>query len=224
VNDVKIDKKLAAVAALLLLAAIPPATAQDEGVPVTFGWAPCATVDGDGLPLAPAVRYEVYLQRGDQIAELLATVEHDTSFVLNAERGVIQRIRVVGYDSQGRPSPPSEWSDPVYFDPDRGDHDQLLLPPVGPQLGPNYPNPFNPETRIAYGVPEGVAPGTRMALEIYNLRGQRLRTFPVTATPGWHEVTWNGLDDRGQMQSTGTYITRYIYGDQVQVGKMTMVK
>lgn len=220
----RINKTLLAAATILLLAAVSPASAQDEVVPVAFGWAPCPGIDADGEPLAAAVRYEIYLQRGDEAEELLATVEDDTTYVLNAERGVIQRIRVVGYDRFGRPSLPSEWSDPVYFDPDRGGRDPSLPPPVGPQLGPNYPNPFNPETRIAYGVPEGLAPGTRMALEIYNLRGQRLRSFAVTSAPGWHEVTWNGLDDRGQMQSTGTYITRYICGDQVEVGKMTMVK
>lgn len=216
---------LTTLAAILLLAHAAPALAQDGDVPVAFGWSPCPAVDDEGRPLALAVRYEIYLQRGGEPARLVDTVESQTTYVLAAERGVVQRIRVVGYDSLGRPSVPSEWSDPVYFEPVRGSPgDPNRTPPSVPSLSPNYPNPFNPETRIAYGVPEGTPAGTRIALEIYNLRGHRLRTFPVVATPGWHEVTWNGLDDRGQMQSTGTYITRYVCGDRVEIAKMTMVK
>lgn len=211
------------VLAALLLAGAPAAVAQTDDVPITFGWTPCPPTDGDGQPLALAVRYEVYLQRGGDMPQLLATVEHATTYVLAAERGVVQRIRVVGYDSLGRSSPPSEWSDPVYLEPDQTDRGQDV-PPRQPVLGPNYPNPFNPETRIAYGVPADTPAQLRMALEIYNLRGHRIRTFEVDATPGWHEVTWNGLDDRGQMQATGTYITRYVYGNQVEVAKMVMVK
>jgi len=212
-------------AAVMLMTGAGTGLAQSDTVPVTFGWTPCPMEDGEGQVLAAAVRYEIYLQRGTAPEELLATIEQETTYVLAAERGVVQRVRVVGYDSLGRPSPPSEWSDPVYFEPDRGGRgDSDLPPPTIPSLGPNYPNPFNPETRIAYGVPEGTPAGTRVALEVYNLRGQRVRTFAVDATPGWHEVTWNGLDDRGQMQSTGTYITRYVFGDRVEVAKMTMVK
>ena len=96
--------------------------------------------------------------------------------------------------------------------------------PGEPTLSPNYPNPFNPETRIAYSVPIDADPSARMALEIYNLRGQRIRSFDPDPSPGWHEVTWDGRDDRGLIQATGTYVTRYVCGDKVEVGKMTMVK
>jgi hypothetical protein len=209
---------------MVLLAGL--AQAHDDTVPVTFGWAPCPAMDDEGTPQALAVRYEVFVQRGTGAEQLVATVRGDTVYTMQAERGVVQRVRIVGYDSLDRPSPPSEWSDPIYFDPERsgegGDTPRTL--PDDPTLGPNYPNPFNPETRIAYSVPADVPMGTRLALEIFNLRGQRIRTFDPDPSPGWHEVTWDGKDDHGLVQSTGTYVTRYICGDTVKVAKMTMVK
>ncbi|HOX24780.1 MAG TPA: hypothetical protein PLL30_03325 [Candidatus Krumholzibacteria bacterium] len=212
------------VGAFLAIAGVPAAQAQDEVVPVNFIWTGCPATDQDGHSCARAVRYQVFLQRASGEEALIAIVEGDTTYTLEAERGIVQRIRVVGVDHLGRLSVPSEWSDPVYFEPERSDGNPDGLPPAQPALLPNYPNPFNPETNIAYGVPADTPATIRMALEIYNLRGERIRTFAIDATPGWHEVTWNGLDDRGLPQSTGTYLTRYVCGDQVEVAKMTMVK
>jgi len=209
-------------AVIMLSLPLARAAAQEPAVPVTFGWTACAVEDADGKPCAPAVKYEIYLQKGGALEELVATVS-DTFYTLQAEVGVLQRVRVVGYDEGGRASPASPWSDPVYFDTDRSSPDEHT-PPAQPALRPNYPNPFNPETRIAYGVPSDTPAGARMALEIFTLRGERIRSFPVETVPGWHEVTWDGRDDRGRMQSTGTYVTRYVCGDRVEIGKMTMVK
>lgn len=209
---------------IILLMASLSALAQDQAVEVRFGWTSCPVVDEDGNRLAAAVRYEVYLQRGGTAAEKIAEVADDTTYTLAAERGVVQRVRVIGYDARGLASVPSEWSDPIYFDVERSSESPYGPPPAAATLNRNYPNPFNPETSIVYGVPEGLDTGARLALEIYNLRGQRVRSFEVDAAPGWHEVSWNGLDDGGRPQATGTYITRYICGDQVEVGKMTMIK
>ncbi|MEZ4388292.1 MAG: hypothetical protein R3D98_12095 [Candidatus Krumholzibacteriia bacterium] len=210
--------------ALVLGGLVGAALAQGEPVEVRFGWTGCPTHDQDGNACAAAVVYEVYLQKGGAEAVKVAEVENDTTFTLIAERGVVQRVRVVGYDVAGRPSEPSEWSDPIYFEIERGAENPLGPPPTAATLRKNYPNPFNPETAIVYGVPANLPGDAAVALEIYNLRGQRIRTFGVDTTPGWHEVTWNGLDDGGRPQATGTYVTRYICGDRVEVGKMTMVK
>lgn len=208
---------------LLVVAGSTTAVAQSDTVPVTLGWTACPMQDDDGQQLAAAVRYEVYLQKAGAPETLVATVRSDTVYTLEAERGVVQRIRVIGYDEADRPSVPSEWSDPIYFDMSRGSEGELA-PPTAATLRDNYPNPFNPETVLAYGVPDGLPAGTRVALEIFNLRGERIRSFPVETAAGWHEVTWNGHDDQGRLQSTGTYITRYICGDKVEINKMTMVK
>ena len=224
VNRMRNNGLILAVSILLLGFAGIAAADDNLPVPVDFSWAPCPTADAEGRPCAEAVRYEVYLQSGGEDEVLLATVHADTNYTLEAERGVVMRIRVVGYDDAGRASEPSEWSDPIYFDVERTGPEEGSAPPEAAVLGDNYPNPFNPETRIAYGVPEDLGSGARMALEIYNVRGERVRAFDVDQSPGWHEVTWNGLDDRGRPQATGTYVNRYVCGDRVEVGKMTMVK
>ncbi|MDX9869457.1 MAG: choice-of-anchor J domain-containing protein, partial [Candidatus Cloacimonadales bacterium] len=63
------------------------------------------------------------------------------------------------------------------------------------KLSKNYPNPFNPTTTIAYSVKEA-AP---VKLEIYNIKGQKVRTLvnDVMAA-GNHTVVWNGHDDSGK--------------------------
>jgi len=91
-------------------------------------------------------------------------------------------------------------------------------------LKANYPNPLNPQTRIVYGVPETIKSSDPVRLEIFTLQGHRVKTLTVDRTPGWHEVTWDGKDERGRVTSAGMYVTRFVVGTSVQTGKMTMVK
>ncbi|MCP4574644.1 MAG: hypothetical protein GY838_20025 [bacterium] len=186
-----------------------------------FHWAPSPDDDGSGTPLSPAVGYEVWLREDADAEKLVATVMSDTVYTLAAEPGVVHRIRVAGFDGAGRVSLKSDWSDPVYFEDDVRSTPGL---PGSAALGGNYPNPFNPETRIRYGVPEEATASDRMRLEIFALDGRRVRTFDVDRTPGWHEVVWDGLGDDGRVQSTGMYVTRFVVGEDVSTTKMTMVK
>jgi len=202
--------------ALLLLAG----RGEAQNVDMTFTWAPSPVIDQTGIPHSAAVIYEVFLQRDGQAAESIATVVADTTFTLAAEPGVVQRICVRGYDDKGRPSKTSEWSEPVYFDNSRG----AQAPPERPELAPCFPNPFNPETHIAYGIPADLDADARLSLEIYSLGGRRVRTFEVDSAPGWHEITWDGTDDRGVVQATGIYFSRFICGQEVETHKMTMIK
>jgi hypothetical protein len=191
--------------------------AAAEIVAMDFHWqaSPVPTAKG----LTPAAFYEVFLLRGADGEALAATVE-DTVWTLEAEAGVMQRICVRAVDALGNPSTFSDWSDPVFFE--SNDNSQLV-PPVA-VLQPNYPNPFNPETRITYGVPDGVTPGDPMRLEIFTVDGRHVRTFEPARTAGWHQVTWDGTDDTGQTAAAGLYITRFALGSMVKTTKMTMVK
>ena len=70
-------------------------------------------------------------------------------------------------------------------------------------LAPNYPNPFNPSTTIAYQLPAR-APVT---LEIHNLLGQRVRHLvDEVQVAGHHAITWDGTDDAGRLVSSGIYL------------------
>ncbi len=194
--------------------------AQAQTTEITFAWTACQTVEEDGTPHSEALTYEVFLQRDEDSEQSMGMVYSDTTYVMAIEAGVSQRIRVCGYDAQGRASELSEWSDPVYFEAYRSGQ----APPENPELNGNYPNPFNPETRITYGIPENLAEGTPISLEIYNIQGYRVRTIDVETAPGWYEVMWDGSDDKGQPQATGVYLTRFACGTVVEVSKMTMIK
>jgi hypothetical protein len=176
-------------------------------------------MDNQGNPCAKAVAYEVYHQQDGGLERLVATVR-DTTYVLRAEMGVRHRIRVRGVDSHGRQGEWSESSDELYFEPPQAG----ALVPQAPQLRPNIPNPFNPQTRIVYGVPEGVGTWATLTLEIFDLNGRRVKILEPQRRPGWHSILWDGTDDGGRAQPTGQYITRLVCGDLVETWKMTMVK
>ena len=85
----------------------------------------------------------------------------------------------------------------------------------------NYPNPFNPETRFEYHLPQAA----RVQLEIYDVRGRLIRTLVSEGqTEGKYQVEWNALDQTGQSMSSGTYLYRFQAGDLIQTGSMIYIK
>jgi len=201
-----------AILAGALLLALAPSSAVSQVVPVTFQW----TAPRDG---APVDHYLVYAIRDDSEPDFLAT-RLDNNLTFDAELGIRYRVCVRGVSLYGRIGPMSEVSDEVYFAlPNQGDS-----LPMSPTLRPNYPNPFNPETTIVYGVPESDNGSSRMSLEIYSMRGKRVRSLQIDPSPGWHSVNWNGRDDYGSIQPSSNYIVRFLCNGQSQSWKMTMLK
>jgi hypothetical protein len=90
-------------------------------------------------------------------------------------------------------------------------------------LSANYPNPFNPVTRIRYTV--GGNQIEPVMLRIYNILGQLVKVLvdePKDA--GSYEVTWNGRDEHGNEVASGIYLYRFEAGDYDQTRKMVFVK
>ncbi len=86
-------------------------------------------------------------------------------------------------------------------------------------LGSNYPNPFNPETRIKFGLSKDAD----VSITVFNSLGQRIATLENSfMTKGNYSVTWNGTNDNGELQSSGIYFCRMNAGDFVQVRKMVL--
>jgi flagellar hook assembly protein FlgD len=75
--------------------------------------------------------------------------------------------------------------------------------PDGFELTQNFPNPFNPDTRIRFTLPiDG-----QMSLQIYNTAGQLVRSLAEgTHRAGFYDVTWDGTDDAGRRIASGTYL------------------
>jgi len=87
-------------------------------------------------------------------------------------------------------------------------------------LDQNYPNPFNPETTIKYQLPEA----GKVVLKIYNAIGQEIRTLVnEEKEAGYHDIRWDGMDNKGVRVSSGVYIYRLQVGDFVRVKKMLSV-
>ncbi len=96
------------------------------------------------------------------------------------------------------------------------DDDPTLPLPDAVALHQNFPNPFNPETKIRFDL----ASRSSVLLEVYNILGQKVTTLiDREMTPGRHEVEFDGTG-----LATGTYFYRLKIGDTVETRKMLMIK
>ena len=85
----------------------------------------------------------------------------------------------------------------------------------------NYPNPFNPETTIAFGV----TTAGMTSLKVYNMKGQVVRTLVNSQmAAGNHSVVWNGTDDNGKAVSSGIYFYKYNNAGKTLTHKMVLTK
>ncbi|MFZ1978111.1 MAG: T9SS type A sorting domain-containing protein, partial [Bacteroidota bacterium] len=83
-------------------------------------------------------------------------------------------------------------------------------------LNQNYPDPFNPSTKISYSVP---ATGL-VTLKVYNILGQEVQTlFSGMRNAGNYETTFDG-----SKLASGVYFYRLQAGNQMLVKKMLMLK
>jgi len=88
-------------------------------------------------------------------------------------------------------------------------------------LKQNHPNPFNPVTSISFSLSRT----TLVRLEIYDLRGKRIRTLlSEERDAGIHDVVWDGRNGMGEIQSSGAYLFRLQAGDYTETKKLTVIK
>ncbi len=100
-----------------------------------------------------------------------------------------------------------------------GNDDQVEV--TATVLKGNYPNPFNPETTIAFDV-KAKAP---VIIEIYNPKGQLIRTLVnEIKDKGHHQIVWNGKDNSGNSVASGVYQYRMQAGEYKAVRRMMLLK
>ena len=88
-------------------------------------------------------------------------------------------------------------------------------------LAGNYPNPFNPETTIAFSLEKAGS----VKLEVYNIKGQKVKTLAnENMDKGRHNVVWNGRDNQGRKVSSGVYLYRLKTAKQEFNNKMILIK
>jgi len=89
------------------------------------------------------------------------------------------------------------------------------------KLGRNYPNPFNPVTKINFTT----AKKTDVNISVYNIKGQLVKTLvsaPYTA--GNHTVSWYGDDNEGMNVSSGVYFYKMETTEYKEIKKMLLLK
>jgi aminopeptidase N len=85
----------------------------------------------------------------------------------------------------------------------------------------NWPNPFNPRTRIEFSL----AAPSRARLDILDIQGRRVRTLvDGPRETGPQGAVWDGLDDHGRSLPSGVYLARLAAGGQVFSRRMTLLK
>lgn len=88
-------------------------------------------------------------------------------------------------------------------------------------LHPNTPNPFNPQTRIAFTLDQPAV----VNLRIFNLLGQDVTTLLNASLPaGYFETTWNGTDRHTREVASGVYFYRLEAGDHSQTRRMLLLR
>ena len=85
----------------------------------------------------------------------------------------------------------------------------------------NYPNPFNPSTRIEFDL----ANTGRVRLDVFSVDGRRVATLiNGRLNAGHHSIAWDGRNDAGELVPSGTYFYQLVAGDLRQVRKAVLLK
>ena len=88
-------------------------------------------------------------------------------------------------------------------------------------LSQNFPNPFNPQTTISFGLPVD----SELNISIYNLLGQKISLLTSGYfNAGFHTVTWKGISDKGLEVPAGVYIYTIETDSYRDIKKMILMK
>jgi hypothetical protein len=94
-------------------------------------------------------------------------------------------------------------------------------PGYGFQLAAAAPNPFESSTSIKFSV----ASRTHVAIEVYNILGQKVRTLVnESLEPNSYVREWDGRSDDGAKVSSGIYFYKMVAGDFSDTKKAVLLK
>ena len=94
-------------------------------------------------------------------------------------------------------------------------------PSSGVFFAKNFPNPFNPETKIEWSIPRA----GDLSIKVFNVKGELVRTLHDGFSAAQSGVaTWDGTSENGHDVASGIYFYEVRSGDNVQINKMALVK
>lgn len=95
------------------------------------------------------------------------------------------------------------------------------LPEETLALRPNCPNPFNPQTTVAWDLPRA----GRARVAVFDIAGRRVRVLADgDLAAGRHESVWDGRDAAGQRVASGAYVARLEFAGASRTIVMGLVK
>jgi hypothetical protein len=90
------------------------------------------------------------------------------------------------------------------------------LQPLTYKLDQNFPNPFNPSTKIKYSVPQP----SNVTIKVFDILGREIETLVNEEKPiGTYELTWNAAN-----LPSGVYFYQLKAGNYKAVKKMILMK
>jgi len=97
--------------------------------------------------------------------------------------------------------------------------------PVVYGLHNNYPNPFNPDTKISF-IPEQEG---KVTINIMNIKGQKIKTLfsgniEADEIGVLQSLIWDGTNNLGKTVSSGIYFYQYESPLKIQTKKMLLIK
>jgi hypothetical protein len=89
-------------------------------------------------------------------------------------------------------------------------------------LDQNAPNPFNPSTRIRFGLPAA----SRVSLSVFTIRGELVAKLirGEELAAGYHSRIWDGTDLRGERAASGVYLYRLVTEERTLGRKMVLMQ
>ena len=94
--------------------------------------------------------------------------------------------------------------------------------PKSISIEPNYPNPFNPSTKI----PLTVLKKEKISIVIYDSNGEFINEiYSGELTPGRVEFIWNGINQENLKVTSGVYFCKIVQNGQfISSRKMILLK
>jgi len=107
------------------------------------------------------------------------------------------------------------------FGPDMVTGDDPMPIPDATFLAQNFPNPFNPNTTIAFGLKtDGF-----VNLSVYDAAGRLVTTLINESRPaGQYATVWNGKAQNGSPVASGVYFYRLAAGNYIETRKMILLR
>ena len=89
------------------------------------------------------------------------------------------------------------------------------------ELMGNYPNPFNPETKIRFSTEKN----SQVKVTIYSILGEKVNVIQNSELKaGTYNISWRGKDAQGNKVPSGVYFYEVVSDNRTAKGKMLLLK